>query len=107
MCVCVPVLGCPIVLLMMITMRRRLPRTDIFANGDGYFTYPGTQGPLGTVRLAAIRDGLEDVELFRALGAKRSAPLLARLVRTATDWTADPSLLASTRRQALQMLASS
>ena len=42
-----------------------LPRHDIFANGDGYFLYPGPNGPLPSVRLHNIRDGFEDVELFR------------------------------------------
>ena len=32
---------------------------DIFANGDGYFVYPGPAGPIPSVRLEAIRDGLE------------------------------------------------
>ncbi|WJH32958.1 DUF4091 domain-containing protein [Paenibacillus sp. CC-CFT747] len=36
------------------------------ANGDGYLFYPGTQlgidGPVGTIRLEAIREGMEDYE---------------------------------------------
>eukprot|EP00928_Gymnodinium_smaydae_P070677 TRINITY_DN54467_c0_g1_i1.p1 TRINITY_DN54467_c0_g1~~TRINITY_DN54467_c0_g1_i1.p1 ORF type:complete len:614 (-),score=57.92 TRINITY_DN54467_c0_g1_i1:179-2020(-) len=47
---------------------------DIFANGDGYFVYPGLSGAISTQRLEVIRDGLEDWELFRALlpGAPQS-----------------------------------
>ena len=30
--------------------------------GDGYFIYPGPKGPIGSIRLEAIRDGLEDYE---------------------------------------------
>eukprot|EP00928_Gymnodinium_smaydae_P016073 TRINITY_DN15995_c0_g1_i1.p1 TRINITY_DN15995_c0_g1~~TRINITY_DN15995_c0_g1_i1.p1 ORF type:complete len:587 (-),score=50.44 TRINITY_DN15995_c0_g1_i1:281-2041(-) len=40
---------------------------DIFANGDGYFVYPGPSGPISTQRLEVIRDGLEDWEFFRTL----------------------------------------
>ena len=41
-----------------------LPRTDIFANGDGNFVYPSPTGPIPTVRLHNLRDGFEDAELF-------------------------------------------
>ncbi len=36
----------------------------LFANGDGQYVYPGPNGPISTIRLEAIRDGLEDWELF-------------------------------------------
>ena len=38
-----------------------------FSNGDGILIYPGCQGPLSSLRLEAFRDGLEDLELLRAL----------------------------------------
>ena len=41
------------------------------ANGDGYLFYPGkrygVEGPIGTVRLQAIRDGLEEYETLQAI----------------------------------------
>jgi len=41
------------------------------ANGDGYLTYPGRKygvsGPLPSIRLMAIRDGLEEYEYLRML----------------------------------------
>ena len=44
------------------------------ANGDGYLVYPGkmygVDGPVGTIRLDAIRDGNEDYELLRVLKEK-------------------------------------
>lgn len=43
------------------------PDTSIFANGDGYFIYPGPDGPIPTVRLHNFRDGFEDIELLRML----------------------------------------
>jgi hypothetical protein len=92
------------------------PRTDIFANGDGQFIYPGPDGtPIGTARLANIRDAIEDEVLLRmaqkAFGNTRvgngsgntTAPFdinaqIGKLVRSATDHTDDPALLESTRR---------
>ena len=77
---------------------------DIFANGDGQYVYPCEGGPCGTTRLASIRDGLEDWELFAALGGAKAAPLLRRLVRSPSDWTEDAALLEATRREAAAML---
>lgn len=73
---------------------------DIFANGDGFFMYPCEDGPCSTIRLSAMRDGLEDWEIFSKLDKKVSIPLLRRLVRGPDDWTEDPELLERTRREA-------
>lgn len=52
------------------------PYTDVpdrypGANGDGYLFYPGKKygvnGPIGTIRLHAIRDGLEEYETLEAM----------------------------------------
>lgn len=44
------------------------------ANGDGYLLYPGkpygVYGPVGTIRLESIRDGMEDYEILYALGER-------------------------------------
>ena len=77
---------------------------DIFANGDGQYVYPCPGGPCGTTRLAALRDGLEDWELFSRLKPSSAIPLLQRLVRSATDWTEDARLLEDTRREAAALL---
>ncbi|MFC0627959.1 glycoside hydrolase domain-containing protein [Kribbella deserti] len=49
--------------------------------GDGYLLYPGKQvgidGPVGTVRLQALRDGFEDLE-YLALYERRATELLAQ-----------------------------
>lgn len=50
------------------------------ANGDGSLICPGPDGPLATIRLANIRDGLEDYEYLY---------LLASLARTARDLPPD------------------
>lgn len=51
------------------------------ANGDGYLFYPGEQygvdGPVASMRLEAIRDGLEEYELLYALQEKYQGELAA------------------------------
>ena len=36
-------------------------------NGNGSLYYPGEDGPVGSIRLEAVRDGLEDYEYFVVL----------------------------------------
>lgn len=36
-------------------------------NGNGYIVYPGPSGPIGSIRLKTIRDGLEDYDYLLAL----------------------------------------
>jgi hypothetical protein len=76
----------------MLQAWRRDPWTDARAfagNGDGTLLYPGRPAelggthpfPVGSIRLALIRDGLEDLELLRLA---RAAGLGALCERTAT-----------------------
>jgi len=48
------------------------PRTILhskgWADGDGSLLCPGPDGPIPTIRLEAVRDGLEDYEYLRILG---------------------------------------
>lgn len=81
-----------------------LPRTDIFANGDGNFVYPGVTGPLASVRLMNLRDGFEDAELFRKLSLQTASNLVEPLVRSATNYTLDPLLLEKQRVLAASMV---
>ncbi len=101
------------------------PRTDFDpatyqdVNGDGSFLYPGRNGPVATVRLEDLCDGIEDYELFAQLKqascrlARRTAgvenadigkSLITRLLRNAADRTEDPALLEATRREAARLL---
>ena len=80
-------------------------------DGDGSFTYPGETGPLATIRLVNIADGIEDVELFKQLGLSDSslsnaADLITQLVSNATQRTEDPRLLETVRRQAAHRIIS-
>ncbi|HJN14374.1 MAG TPA: DUF4091 domain-containing protein, partial [Armatimonadota bacterium] len=36
-------------------------------NGDGYFIYPGPDGPLTSLRFEIMRDGVEDYDCLRML----------------------------------------
>lgn len=82
-------------------------------NGDGYLMYPGPNGePLASLRLALLRDGLEDYELMarvRALAtgksdlaarARRLLMLDAPLITSLTEYAQDGALLLE-RRQAI------
>ena len=48
-------------------------RTSSNVSGDGVLYYPGESGPLATVRLENIRDGLEDYELLKLLDDELAA----------------------------------
>ncbi len=89
------------------------PWTDVRAfagNGDGTLLYPGLPRvlggtnpfPVGSIRLAIVRDALEDAELLalaRAVGEGRLADrFLARLVPSARGWERRPEPWLRARR---------
>ena len=77
------------------------PKTDLWANGDGQFTYPGNLSePVGTTRLANFLDGLEDAELLKMLPQDSTRALARRLARSLDDWNDDGALLEEVRLQA-------
>ena len=92
------------------------PRTDIFANGDGQFIYPGVRPaagggavpfPVASQRLDLFRDAAEDQALIAAARARDPGAvdaLVSRVVRSATDHTDDALLLERTRREIAQLL---
>lgn len=77
-------------------------------NGDGVLLYPGESGPLASIRLAAIRDGIEDTELLRAykvrFGGAASDAVAAKVTRDRTSYTRDPALVVRLRRELLRKL---
>eukprot|EP01060_Flectonema_neradi_P032321 TRINITY_DN5113_c0_g1_i4.p1 TRINITY_DN5113_c0_g1~~TRINITY_DN5113_c0_g1_i4.p1 ORF type:complete len:536 (+),score=117.52 TRINITY_DN5113_c0_g1_i4:235-1608(+) len=77
------------------------PRTDIFANGDGQFLYPGVGGTaVPSARLLLQRDAVEDQVLLSAALKKDKTStlnLIHKVVRGATDHTDDTLLLEDTR----------
>jgi hypothetical protein len=77
------------------------PRTFQAFNGEGVLLYPGLpagiHGPVTTLRLKALRDGLEDYEYLILAGAAAAEPL-ASIARSWTDWERDPRRLLEARR---------
>lgn len=67
-----------------------------YPNGDGYLTYPGARygvrGPLASIRLALVREGLEDGEYLRML-----SDLLAQLGDRAAEVPGAAEALASAK----------
>jgi len=75
--------------------------------GDGMLLYPGNKvgidGPVGSLRLEVLRDGLEDFD-YLALADQRLEPnasraFIARVARTLTDYERDPLKLEAVRRE--------
>lgn len=66
--------------------------------GDGSLLYPGkpvrVDGPVSSIRLEVIRDGLEDYDYLaladKALGREATLALVQRLARSLTDYESDP-----------------
>ena len=81
-----------------------LPNTAIFANGDGNFVYPGVDAPIQTVRLRNLRDGFEDIELFRMLDSDKVKQIVSPVVSSATSYVLDPLVLDKGRQQAAAAL---
>lgn len=69
--------------------------------GDGVFLYPGKNRILAGIRLANVRDGVEDYEWLQLAEAKagRAAVdrVLAEVARTVKDFTRDPSVVRRAR----------
>jgi len=76
-------------------------------NGGGYLFYPGVpcgiRGPVASMRLKNIRDGMEDYEYFALLERRAGAAAVQKIVdRIAPTWwgyTRDPKALLDARRE--------
>ena len=73
------------------------------AHGDGVFLYPGKEGVLPSIRLAQIRDGIEDYEWLKAVAeplSSRSAleRFVRRIVTGTKEFSRDPDLLRAVRK---------
>ncbi len=75
--------------------------------GDGSLVYPGAKvgvpGPVGSLRMEVIRDGLEDLDYFALadqwLGPQSSMAFVTRIARSLTDFDEDPAKLEAVRRE--------
>ena len=73
--------------------------------GDRALVYPGPDGPWPSVRLEAIRQGLEDLELLRLLARRDPAQadaIARRIVRGFDDYDADVSAYRAARMELLE-----
>jgi hypothetical protein len=71
-------------------------------NGDGQLVYPIPDGPIGSIRLANLRDGLEDYEYLWLTGKRDvGLPVAADL----THFTLDPAQLYAQRDKIAKSLA--
>jgi len=78
--------------------------------GDGALMYPGVEGPIGSIRLANIRDGLQDWELLWMLGEMAGDREVARqaclpVAASLDSFATDPEMLIARRRDILRQLA--
>jgi len=79
-------------------------------NGNGSLFYPGPDGPVGSIRLAALRDGLEDYEYLVLLSqavarldrhpAAAPSGVAGRLAEAKRLLAIDPKLVGSMRKYA-------
>ena len=78
--------------------------------GDGIFLYPGKKDILPSIRLAQVRDGVEDYEWLQLAAAKAgtdSADAASRtLVMSMTQFTRDPAKLRAARTRLADLIES-
>ena len=95
------------------------PRTEfmvngyIGTNGDGIYFYPGPEGPLGSLRLENMRDGLEDLAYYHLLREQRGeaaadaegdAEVSEDVARSLVDYSRDPDALAAERQRVAELI---
>jgi hypothetical protein len=78
-------------------------------HGDGELLYAGKDGPIGSIRLANIRDGLEDYEYLWLLGQKAGNVDVARaacgpVAESLTSFTREPGVLLGQRERIAERL---
>jgi len=75
--------------------------------GDSHIVYPGSRGPLSSIRFEALRDGVEDYELLKMLQKKNpklANEIAASVVRTPTDYVLDPAEFRKARQRIVNAL---
>jgi hypothetical protein len=88
------------------TYEERMKKGAVF-NGEGSLLYPGSaagiEGPVPSMRLKAIRDGLDDFDyltLLESLGQRAAAEALVQTVAGGWhEWSRDPELCFHARRR--------
>jgi hypothetical protein len=76
-------------------------------NGEGILFYPGADagidGPVASLRLKALRDGLEDYE-YLVLAGEAGTAKAAELAKSWTSWETDPAKLAAAREELAKII---
>ena len=76
--------------------------------GDGIFLYPGKEHVLPSIRLAQVRDGVEDYEWLQLAAAKAGAAKAdaesRTLIESMTKFTRDPAALRSARARLANLI---
>ena len=76
--------------------------------GDGIFLYPGKEHVLPSIRLAQVRDGVEDYEWLQLATAKAGAAKAdaesRTLIESMTKYTRDPALLRAARTRLAELI---
>lgn len=75
--------------------------------GDTHIVYKGSKGPLSSIRLEAMRDGIEDYVLLKLLekkDSKKPLQLCYQLIKSMTNFTHDPATFRTVRAQLLSAL---
>ena len=75
--------------------------------GDSHIIYPGKRGPLSSIRMEAMRDGLEDFELLSLLARKnpkKAHAICDSVIRSMTDYSMDPKTIRKARLKLLEAL---
>lgn len=72
-------------------------------NGNGSLYYPGPDGPVGSIRLEVLRDGMEDYEYLRAYGAlfpeEERKGVVGCVVSSTWEYARSPEELLARRRE--------
>ena len=76
--------------------------------GDGIFLYPGTEHVLPSIRLAQVRDGVEDYEWLQLAAAKAGAAKAdaesRTLIESMKKYTRDPAALRAARTRLAKLI---
>lgn len=76
--------------------------------GDPWIVYPGTNGPLDSIRFEAMRDGIADYALLQTLGEKDAAEaqaLAKKLILNFDQYNTDVPAFRAVRRDLLRQLS--
>lgn len=71
-----------------------------YVKGGGYLMYPGLNGPLPSIRLEQMRDGIEDWEYLNILGKQKSANVWDGLIGRAIAANVSSSIISNAKTAA-------